>query len=196
MLRFVFLCLVLLLGPTAQAQLTSPFGGSRSECPIGTQQCGFRNCCRAGTTCSWDGHCIPLGGTYCGGGRSCPVGQFCIDGGLRCSAHGSKQCGNGKVCPPGTVCTASGDCRRTTDQEQLLVPGADPTTGCLLGGGCSNPGWFQCEETTSECRPGFKCSKGRGCVPVKAIDCGYGKWCKPGEQCLPEGGCEKLPDGD
>ncbi|WP_247748120.1 hypothetical protein [Ruegeria sp. R13_0] len=50
-----------------------------------------------------------------------------------------------------------------------------------------------CEETGSQCRPGFKCSEHQGCVPIKAIDCGYGKWCKPGEQCLPEGGCEKLP---
>ncbi len=30
---------------------------------------------------------------------------------------------------------------------------------------------------------------------MNAIDCGYAKWCKPGEQCLPDGGCEKLPEG-
>ncbi|KUJ78252.1 scavenger receptor class F, member 2 [Ruegeria profundi] len=198
---FVFALLGTLGGP-AFAQLFERDG----QCRPGQTKCGFR-CCSGAQRCSFDGHCIPLGGTYCGGGRSCGPFERCVAGGTRCAPAGPNKCTSRVDCPGGTFCNARGECEPTT-------PGADPNaptdgllkvcddglvcgdgSSCLPGGGCSRPGWFVCEETGSQCRPGFKCSEHQGCVPMNAIDCGYAKWCKPGEQCLPDGGCEKLPEG-
>ncbi|WP_171209014.1 MULTISPECIES: scavenger receptor class F, member 2 [unclassified Ruegeria] len=191
--------LTLASGPEVLAQLL----GRDSQCRAGQFQCG-RSCCSPGERCSFDGNCIPLGHTYCGGGRTCGPFERCLAGGARCAPAGANACNSRLDCPGGSTCNARGECER-------IRPEFDPTPAprtrcddgltcargstCLPGGGCSRPGWFLCEETGSQCRPGFKCSAHQGCVPVKAVDCGYGKWCKPGEQCLPDGGCEKLPDG-
>ncbi len=179
----VLACLVALwLSFPADAQ------GLRDDCAAGQRRCGTI-CCPASHRCSWDGHCIPPGGNYCGGGVSCPPGQICTGAGTSCAPHGSTRCRDGTICRPGTVCAINGGCTKPGGLQGLDLTRPDPQTGCLPGGGCSEPGWFQCEETDSECRPGFKCSKGRGCVPVKAVDCGFGKWCRPGEQCVQGGGC-------
>lgn len=177
------------------------FHDAQGQCRAGQFKCGT-TCCSGGQRCSFDGHCIPLGGTYCGGGRSCGPFERCVAGGARCAPAGVNKCTSRLDCPGDSFCNGRGECERITPD-----PGTAPPTicedgracargsSCLPGGGCSRPGWFLCEETGSQCRPGFKCSAHQGCVPIKAIDCGYGKWCKPGEQCLPEGGCEKLPEG-
>lgn len=168
-----------------------------AECPAGTAQCGASNCCGLSQTCIWDGYCVPLGGTYCGGGRSCGPFEDCVAGGTRCAPKGAGKCQTGLTCGPGMTCSVSGDCVPLPKPE-LTLPQNPPCkdgrvcpagTQCLPGGGCSRVGWYLCEETGSQCRPGFKCSAERGCVPQLAVDCGRGAWCKPGETCLPEGGC-------
>lgn len=203
LLRFLLISLLLvpLSGPVF-AQLFDRNG----QCRPGQFQCGTR-CCSGGQRCSFDGHCIPLGGTYCGGGRTCGPFERCVAGGTRCAPAGANKCYSRLDCPGGTFCNARGECERTSPEfdpntaieglPSLCDDGQSCAAGssCLPGGGCSRPGWFLCEATNSQCRPGFKCSQHQGCVPVKAVDCGYGKWCKPGEQCLPEGGCEKLSEG-
>ncbi|MCE8532793.1 scavenger receptor class F, member 2 [Ruegeria pomeroyi] len=177
--------------------VTLPAGAATADCPPGTLRCGATSCCSGAQTCSWDGYCIPLGATYCGGGRSCGPFEQCVAGGTRCAPKGDGSCQSGLTCGPGMTCTASGRCVPITTRE-LEIPINTPCkdgrvcpagTQCLPEGGCSRVGWFLCEETGSQCRPGFKCSAERGCVPLKAVDCGQGKWCKPGEICLPEGGC-------
>ncbi len=177
------------------------FHDAQGQCRAGQFKCGT-TCCSGGQRCSFDGHCIPLGGTYCGGGRSCGPFERCVAGGARCAPAGVNKCTSRLDCPGDSFCNGRGECERITPDPDTAPPticedGRTCARGssCLPGGGCSRPGWFLCEETGSQCRPGFKCSDHQGCVPIKAIDCGYGKWCKPGEQCLPEGGCEKLPEG-
>lgn len=198
MVRVVaFWVCLLVLASVAEAQLSSSSQSNRArDCPVGKLQCGIGNCCSRSQRCSWDGFCIPPGGSYCGGGRTCAAGQVCVNGGLRCAPKGSSVCSNGKVCLPGTVCGRDGSCIPRNAVPDLTLPGAgrEGTGGCLPGGGCSSAGWFQCEETESQCRPGFKCSRGRGCVPVRAVDCGQGKWCKPGEICTAADGCAPDPD--
>ncbi|MFC3614674.1 scavenger receptor class F, member 2 [Lutimaribacter marinistellae] len=140
--------------------------GIGPDCPAGTTICNMQTCCPTGTRCAPDGSCVPLGGVYCGGGLSCPAGTVCANGGLRCVPRG-----------------------QSDSLPDLGIRENDDRVGCLPGGGCARPGWFLCEETDSQCRPGWKCSAVQGCVPIKAVDCGMGKYCHPGEQCLPEGGC-------
>ncbi|MEY8843418.1 scavenger receptor class F, member 2 [Cribrihabitans sp. XS_ASV171] len=164
MLRLSLVLACLLAGP-GLAQIGDRIGIG-PECPMGSTACGMRNCCPTGTRCTPDGSCVPLGGVYCGGGRSCAAGTVCANGGLRC------------VAPD-----------RAEEMPDLTIRKGEDRAGCLPGGGCARPGWFLCEETGSQCRPGWKCSTGQGCVPVKAVDCGMGSYCHPGERCLPEGGC-------
>ncbi|WP_271948520.1 scavenger receptor class F, member 2 [Ruegeria faecimaris] len=195
----IWALLALVSGPIS-AQLFD----RNDQCRAGQFACGSR-CCSGGQRCSFDNHCIPLGGTYCGGGRSCGPFERCVAGGLRCAPKGANACTTRLDCPGDSFCNARGECQRNTPEfDPDSATSGSPITcddgltcaagsSCLPGGGCAQPGWFLCEKTGSQCRPGFKCSNHQGCVPVKAIDCGYGKWCKPGEQCLPEGGCEKLP---
>lgn len=178
-LRLFLLCLLLAWPAAAPAQVDA--------CRPGEQQCRSGACCPLGQRCSTDGFCIPPGGEYCGGGRSCPAGQLCVPGSLRCAPQGSVRCGDGRVCTPGTVCTATGCVPRPGTNELIRPQSPQGTGGCLPGGGCAEPGWFLCEETGSQCRPGFKCSAGRGCVPQKAVDCGSGRWCSPGEICSADG---------
>ncbi len=197
-LRFLLFSLLLtvLSGP-ASAQFPDRYG----QCRAGQFKCGS-SCCSGGQRCSFDGRCIPLGGTYCGGGRTCGPFERCVAGGTRCAPAGLNKCRSRLDCPGGSFCNARGECEKNTPDILTLPPRTCDDgrtcasgTSCLPGGGCSRPGWYFCEKTGSQCRQGFKCSRNQGCVPVKAVDCGYGKWCKPGEQCLPEGGCEKLPEG-
>ncbi|MEX0318931.1 MAG: scavenger receptor class F, member 2 [Ruegeria sp.] len=187
----LLLALVLgLLAPTAQADF-------HTECRAGTFQCGASSCCNLGQRCSWDGFCIPPGGTYCGGGRSCGPFEKCVAGGSRCdpiapnARPGSDpdKCFSNSDCPLGNRCDPTGTCvpSREIRCEGRVCPAGST---CIPGGGCTRPGWFLCPETGSQCRPGFKCSRIRGCVPVKAVDCGKGRWCRPGEQCTDDGGCE------
>lgn len=167
------------------------------NCRPGQHQCGASNCCSATDRCNFDGFCIPLGANYCGGGRSCPRGQLCMDGGLRCAPFGSVQCADGTVCTPGTVCGGAGRCVPKPGTQDLQRPDVGNDPGRCLPGRCPRAGWFLCDETDSQCRPGFKCSRGRGCVPAKAVDCGLGRWCKPGEICTEDGGCtlQETPQG-
>ncbi len=186
--------------------VSATFHDRHNQCRAGQFQCGSR-CCSVGQRCSFDGYCIRAGGTYCGGGRSCGPFERCVAGGTRCAPKGANKCTSRLDCPGGSFCNGRGECERiapeldpdsaTRGRPTLCDDGNTCASGssCLPGGGCSRPGWFLCEETGSQCRPGFKCSTHQGCVPIKAIDCGYGKWCKPGEQCLPDGGCEILPEG-
>ncbi|MBO9411614.1 MULTISPECIES: scavenger receptor class F, member 2 [unclassified Ruegeria] len=171
----------------------------QNQCRAGQLRCG-RNCCPVGQRCSFDGNCIPPGGTYCGGGFSCGPFERCV-GNRRCAPKGENKCRSSLDCPSGTSCNGRGECEAIQLEFTLPRPKCDDGrtcasgTSCLPGGGCTRPGWFLCEETGSQCRQGFKCSANQGCVPVKAVDCGNAKWCRPGERCLPEGGCEKLPEG-
>ncbi|MFA3917216.1 scavenger receptor class F, member 2 [Ruegeria hyattellae] len=190
MTRLVALFWLALLTGWSLPALAQGFG----ECRAGQLQCGTSNCCGAGESCSFDGHCIPLGGNYCGGGRSCPVGQLCMSGGLRCAPHGSTQCADGTVCTPGTVCAGAGRCKPKPGTQDIQRPVDRSDPGGCLPGRCPRAGWFLCEETESQCRPGFKCSSGRGCVPLKAVDCGYGRWCKPGQHCGNDGACLETAD--
>lgn len=200
MLLILRILLIGLLLTLASDPAQASFHDRQGQCRAGQLQCG-RNCCPAGQRCSFDGRCIPPGHTYCGGGRTCGPFERCVAGGTRCAPAGADKCTSRLDCPGG-ICNGRGECERSTpdiDPAPATTCADGRTCGsgssCLPGGGCSRPGWFLCEETGSQCRPGFKCSTHQGCVPIKAIDCGYGKWCKPGEQCLPEGGCEKLPEG-
>lgn len=197
-LRFLLIGMLLAAtsGPAFAQLLDRP-----GQCRGGQFACGSR-CCSAGQRCSFDGYCIQPGGNYCGGGRSCSAFERCVAGGTRCAPIGANKCASRLDCPGDSFCNGRGECQKTAPEFDPSPPvtcedGLTCARGstCLPGGGCSRPGWFLCEETGSQCRPGFKCSAHQGCVPIKAIDCGYGKWCKPGEQCLPDGGCEKLPEG-
>ncbi|WP_299947142.1 scavenger receptor class F, member 2 [uncultured Ruegeria sp.] len=197
-LRILLVGLLLIL---VSDPVQASFLDRNGQCRPGQLQCG-RGCCPAGQRCSFDGRCIPPGHTYCGGGRTCGPFERCVAGGTRCAPAGLNKCTSRLDCPGDSFCNGRGECERNSPD---FNPGpavtckdgltCGPGSSCLPGGGCSRPGWFLCEETGSQCRPGFKCSAHQGCVPVKAIDCGYGKWCKPGEQCLPEGGCANLPEG-
>ncbi|WP_254435585.1 scavenger receptor class F, member 2 [Ruegeria arenilitoris] len=200
-LGFLLITLFALLPGGSEAQ---SFLNNQGQCRGGQFQCGLK-CCSVGQRCSYDGFCIQAGGTYCGGGRSCGPFEKCVAGGTRCAPAGANKCASRLDCPSGSFCNARGECERSSPDfdpsPQPATPCDDGRTcaagsTCLPGGGCTRPGWYLCEETGSQCRAGFKCSANQGCVPRKAVDCGYGKWCRPGEQCLPEGGCEKLPDGD
>lgn len=201
MLRFLRFLIIGLVLVVTDDPAWATFHDKHGQCRAGQFKCGS-TCCSGGQRCSFDGHCIPLGGTYCGGGRSCGPFERCVAGGLRCAPAGLNKCASRLDCPGDSFCNGRGECERSAPELDTTPPTtcADGRTcargsACLPGGGCSRPGWFLCEETGSQCRPGFKCSAHQGCVPIKAIDCGYGKWCKPGQQCLPEGGCEKLPEG-
>jgi len=191
----------LLLVLTSSTPVFADFRNRHLQCPAGQIQCGLRTCCQAGQRCSWDGYCIPLGGTYCGGGRSCGPFERCVARGIRCAPAGANRCTSSLDCTGSSFCNARGECESRVPElkfptETTCKDGGRcaPGSSCLPGGGCTRPNWYLCEETGSQCRQGFKCSRVQGCVPLKAVDCGYGKWCKPGEQCLPDGGCEKLPD--
>jgi hypothetical protein len=159
------------------------------QCPAGTQSCGTQNCCPYSQICSPDGYCYQQGQTYCGNGRICPRGQLCANNGLACAPLGSTACGPGVTCLPGTLCVSPGLCGSADGSDSLLHPNDPLNDNCQDGDGCLTPGWFRCEETGSQCRPGFKCSKIRGCVPLKAVDCGKARWCHPGEMCQKDGGC-------
>lgn len=159
------------------------------RCPAGTRACGVVNCCAHSQICSADGHCYRQGLTYCGNGNTCPQGQLCTDNGLTCAPAGSTSCGPGVTCAPGTVCRSPGVCAGADANVPFIPPERLPATDCPEGQDCLRPGWFRCEDTGSQCRPGFKCSRIRGCVPVGAVDCGEARWCRPGEICRQDGGC-------
>ncbi|WP_246043938.1 scavenger receptor class F, member 2 [Ruegeria sediminis] len=191
----IFALLVLTGGSPAAANF-------HNQCAPGLIQCGQTSCCSPAERCSFDGFCIPLGGTYCGGGRTCGPFEQCVAGGTRCAPAGPAKCTSGLTCPPGTTCTATGECVPQDDPGPITISPTECLDGsicpsgstCLPDGGCTRPGWFPCPDTDSQCRPGFKCSQHQGCVPIKAVDCGYGRWCKPGEICLEEGTCGKAPE--
>ncbi len=195
-----YLLLLLLFNVFGSGPAMATFHDKHGQCRAGQFQCGS-TCCSGGQRCSFDGHCIRAGGTYCGGGRSCGPFERCVAGGTRCAPAEANKCTSRLDCPSNSFCNGRGECERITPEFNPGLPSAcddgnvcSAGSSCLPAGGCSRPGWFLCEKTGSQCRPGFKCSRNQGCVPVRAIDCGYGKWCKPGEQCLPKGGCEKLPE--